>query len=117
MLPELNYNQNVFIEIGNLQHGGQGWELGTCLWSPKRDRGNNRAWLLMNEIQQGDIIIHLIDINNAYNLYGLSTASSGLIPVPNEPPAAGDWADMAPYQRINLSNFNRLQVPQNINTI
>ena len=61
MLPKLSADQNVFIEITNLEHGGMGWELGSCLWSPVNDKGGSRAWQLMGNAKIGDIIIHLVD--------------------------------------------------------
>jgi hypothetical protein len=31
----------IWMELGadNTDHGGLGWELGTCLWSPSADKG------------------------------------------------------------------------------
>jgi hypothetical protein len=111
MLPELNYNQNVFIEITNLNHGGQGWELGICLWSPVFDKGGAEAWKIMSKINQGDIIIHLVSINNEYHWYGVSVVNSGLIQTSNSPPSASNWSNMLPYQRINLKNHNKINFP------
>lgn len=114
MLPDLNSNQNVFIEITNLQHGGRGWELGTCLWSPVKDKGGSRAWRLMNTINQGDLIIHLVYIKKTYHFYGISLTTSSLIETENQPDDATHWSKMNPYQRINLSSFNRLEKPKKI---
>lgn len=114
MIPDLNYNQNAFIEITNLQHGGRGWELGTCLWSPAKDKGGNRAWQLMETINPDDIIIHLVYVNASYHFYGISSTLSKLIETENEPDDATHWANMKPYQRINLRNFNRLEEPKGI---
>jgi len=44
MLPEEKYNQNIYVEITHPEHGGAGWELGICLWSPVYDKGHNKAW-------------------------------------------------------------------------
>lgn len=114
MLPILNNNQNIFIEITNLEHGGQGWELGSCLWSPVNNRGGGQTWALMNEIVTGDVIIHLVKINNSYHWYGISITNSGLIQTQNEPPIGGDWTNMSPYQRVNLTNFVGLTPPSPI---
>jgi len=43
MLPELKQTQSVFVEITNPIHGGAGWEFGSCLWSPARDRRKAEA--------------------------------------------------------------------------
>lgn len=115
MLPQLSYNQKIFIEITNLKHGGKGWGLGTCLWSPVLDRGKSRAWKIMNEIKPGDIIIHLVDIKRSYHWFGLSFTNSNLIESEVGPAEAGNWANMNPYQRINLINFTSIPEPVNIN--
>jgi len=46
MLPELEEGQNVFIEITNPIHGGERWEFGICLWSPRYDSGGGKAWIV-----------------------------------------------------------------------
>lgn len=114
MLPQIKENQNIFIEITNLKHGGLGWELGTCLWSPKYNKNSGRAWKLMEQVKIEDIIIHLVKISNQYYFYGISTANSELIETNEEPPLSDKWADMKPYQRINITNFNKIENPYSI---
>lgn len=116
MLPKLKNNQNVFIEITNSIHGGAGWELGVCIWSPTLNKAGSRAWKIMENIKQGDIIIHLVDIKDQYHWYGVSIASSDIIKNVVTPPKAGTWKDMFPYQRVNLTCFNKIDNPKPINT-
>lgn len=111
LLPELNYGQSVFIEITNPRHGGTGWELGTCLWSPVWDKKRARAWRIMSQISHGDLIIHLVDVNDQYHWYGVSIVSSTLLESSFAPPHPDNWNKMGPYQRINLINFVRLSQP------
>lgn len=111
MLPEIEYGQKVFIEITNQVHGGSGWELGQCLWSPKLDKGGKKAWRLMEKITPGDIIIHLVDINRKYHWYGISLAASHLLLSEDQPREPGRWSNMAPYQRVNLKDFERISKP------
>ena len=49
-----------FIEItsDDHDHGGEGWEYGTCLWSPTLDPRGAKTYNLMLEPQVGDLIIH-----------------------------------------------------------
>jgi hypothetical protein len=49
---------NYWIEITNPVHGGNGWEFGTCLWSPISNKGGVKSWELMTQIKPGDIIFH-----------------------------------------------------------
>lgn len=116
MLPQKNYTQNIFVEITNSGHGGLGWELGTCLWSPVYNQsGKTKSWKLMEQVKVDDIIIHLVTINNTYHFYGVSKAASGII-ITNEKPAnSGIWNP--PYQRINLDSFNALEAPYSVKNI
>lgn len=115
MLVGITANQKVYIEITNPEHGGLGWELGTCLWSPVFDRGGARAWKLMEVIEPGDLIIHLVDINRLYHWYGISLAASSLIVTNNRPPRPGKWGYADQYQRVNLEFFQSLAIPYPIN--
>lgn len=112
MLPKSN---RTYIEITNPIHGGTGWEFGHCLWSPVRDRGSSRAWLLMENVRSDDTILHLLKHEDGYHWEGVSLASSGLYTVENEPPEPANWKDMAPYQRINVREFNEIPNPPHIN--
>lgn len=114
MLPELSTNQRVYIEITNPTHGGQGWGLGDCLWSPVYDNRNAKSWKIMENIKQGDIVIHLVIINGEYCWVGISIAKSGIIQDLSSPPKAGNWENMYPYQRVNLNLFHRIESAQPI---
>ena len=41
-----------WVEISALAHGhgGPGWELGVCLWSPAADRGDSKRYEIMREL-------------------------------------------------------------------
>ena len=117
MLPELKPDQKVFVEITNLEHGGDGWELGTCLWSPTRDTNNQRTWKIMDKINPGDRIIHLVDIENQYHWFGVSTVNGMLKQDENGPPKPRNWLNYPSYQRIELSEFQKLQKPLGVNSI
>jgi len=114
MLPLITDGQQVFIEITNPVHGGFGWELGICLWSPVFNKSKAKSWRLMEKVKKGDIILHLVDIKNSYHWYGSSIASTQLVETTNGPLAPTKWADNRPYQRINLDFFNKVLNPPNI---
>src|SRR3989344_3366446 len=112
MLIKPKEGQSMFVEITNKIHGGNGWEFGTCLWSPVKDKRGGNAWLLMKDVKPGDIIIHLLRINNHYNWVGVSIAESYATEIKDEPPSPDRWKDMYPYYRIPISNF--IRTPKNI---
>lgn len=117
MLPQIKENQKVYIEITNLIHGGEGWELGECLWSPKFDKGGRKSWKLMENVKVNDIILHLVKLNNQYHFYGFSQTISGLEETEEEPPISSSWANRGIYQRISLINFSKIEKPYSIASI
>lgn len=108
MLPELNSNQKVFIEITNPVHGGNGWEFGTCLWSPVYNVAGQRSWERMTKISPSDIIIHLLDDGKEYRWAGVSTALAAAEILDNEPPKADRWSGRTYYYRVDLTNFQSI---------
>jgi hypothetical protein len=101
MLPKIKENQKIYFEITNLVHGGAGWELGDCLWSPKYNSAGGKSWKLMENVQINDIIIHLVKLkNNQYHFYGFSQAISTLEETNQEPPIATNWKNKGIYQRV-----------------
>ncbi len=52
---------DAYVEItkGKHDHGGQGWEFGTCLWSRSRNRAGVDRYSLMRESQKGGRVIHI----------------------------------------------------------
>ncbi len=116
MLPTKKYSQNIYIEITNLPHGGAGWELGTCLWSPVYNTNRRtKTWKLMEKVKTDDIIVHLVKINDLYHFYGISKVSSPLVITENKPAHSGNW--LPPYQRIALDSFNPLDQPYSVTEI
>tara|TARA_B100001971_G_C18150001_1_gene515273 strand:- start:109 stop:1077 length:969 start_codon:yes stop_codon:yes gene_type:complete len=111
MLPTLEHNQKVYVEISNPEHGGRGWELGTTLWSPVYNRGGVKSWQLMELVNTGDMVIHLVKLETNYHWTGLSIVSSKVNIVDDEPPSPARWGGMSPYQRITLEKYTELDSP------
>src|SRR5688572_2110704 len=111
MLPRLSNGQQVFIEITNPTHGGIGWELGRRLWSPvysKKSDGTQsrtRTWRIMENINVGDLILHLVFQDGGYQFAGISLTAARVQQTNNEPPQPDQWGHMPPYQYIELSNY------------
>ena len=61
-LPRFPATNNVFFEVTDLshQHGGPGWEFGTCLWSPTTNASGHRVYELMKAPAANDLIIHIL---------------------------------------------------------
>jgi len=108
MLPESTPGNSVFVEITNPVHGGPGWEFGSCLWSPVYDARGAKAWKIMETISPGDIILHLLKRKGTYFWAGVSRVESPLSIVHAEPPRPTRWANMSPYQRIDVGHFTRV---------
>ena len=51
---------NIWVEITKSEHkhGGDGWEFGTCLWSPSKNRAGNDRYGIMREPKQGETVLH-----------------------------------------------------------
>ena len=59
-LPHYEDFRAVWLETtkDKHQHGGEGWEFGTCLWSPARNKVNARYYEGMKEPRVGDLVLH-----------------------------------------------------------
>jgi len=88
-------------------HGGPGWELGTCLWSPSTDRGGSDRYRVMRDPQIGDAVIHLVDSV----LIGQSVVASPWRTINEEPLTPGPWAGSGPYYRIDLRDYKSFATP------
>jgi len=108
-LPPLPEGARVWFENtkASHEHGGAGWEFGTCLWSPSRDGGGKDWYKAMREVRKGDLVINTCD----KELRGISYAKGAFEERNDEPPLAGQWAGMAPYYRIDLERFTPLDHP------
>jgi hypothetical protein len=117
-LPSYPLTNNVFIETTELthQHGGIGWEFGTCLWSPITNASGNKVYELMREPIENDLIIHILkdfDDGEARRSHftGFSYVRSPVATTTTEPPSPGVWADRGTYYRINLRDYTPVDTP------
>jgi hypothetical protein len=52
----------MWIEVSHDEnHGGAGWELGTCVWSPARKRTGTTwpSWECLLDVRAGDEVLHV----------------------------------------------------------
>jgi|GEM_PF-1735346 len=103
----------VYVEMTKTahQHGGPGWEFGTCLWSPStRSDGHVDEYAIMRTVSPGDMIIHLNDAE----FVGFSYATDKFKEIQEEPPLPGDWAKSKGYHsyyRIDLRDYTPFPSP------
>ncbi|MCC7418660.1 MAG: AAA family ATPase [Planctomycetaceae bacterium] len=110
-VPELPASPTGSIWLENtksVQHGGAGWEFGTCLWSPSKASDGRDWYNTMREPHKGDLVLHSMDAT----LTGFSYVRAQYREVQQEPPEPGQWAGMAPYYRIDLEGYQSF--PQQI---
>jgi hypothetical protein len=53
-------NVSVYLESTKQEHGhgGEGWEFGSCLWSPARRADGGKYYEIMRSPAVGDVIFH-----------------------------------------------------------
>lgn len=124
MLPDFANYDNVWVEItgADEDHGGTGWEFGTCLWSPTTEEGGGKRYETMWRPQPGDLVLHFYKYpwNNSATytqLCGYSVVSEPCRIVHTPPPVPEKWLAPA-YYRIGLESYAALPKrlnPQSLN--
>ena len=98
------------------QHGGAGWEFGSCLWSPARNKAGRDSYALMRAPEAGDTVYHFYDNEwddgvEEMRFCAVSKVANKVVERADEPPLAGDWAGREGYYRIDLEDFVQLDAP------
>jgi hypothetical protein len=111
MMPE-KPDTNVYFEStkSEHQHGGTGWEYGTCLWSPSKRVDGVDEYAIMRKVKPNDLIIHCQD----GVITGYSRAVDEHHEVHEEPPNPGRWAKskgFKSYYRIDVQGYTQLPHP------
>lgn len=97
---------DVFIELTNLIHGGDGWEFGKVLWSPVASSWNN----IMQMPKEGDIILHSIKTKSInHRLWGISTVDNSYNVLSSPPPIPEKWDKYTSYYQIPLKNYKEFK--------
>jgi len=100
---------SVWLEMtqSSHDHGGPGWEFGTCLWSPSKNRAGSDYYRIMREPQAGDLVFHSLDSS----LVGQSVVARSYVEVLETPPSPGPWDGLAPYYRIDVRDYRPFATP------
>ena len=111
----------VWVEITKTthSHGGEGWELGKCLWSPTEDRRGADRYATMRMVSPGDRVLHTAqgvweDRGQDTLLFAWSRAADTAEVIEREPPEPGRWEGFDSYYRIPLTDFERFDSPLSI---
>lgn len=93
-------------------HGGRGWEFGTCLWSPTERKGGGRwgYWDLMQRVERGDVVFHLRGKAKP-QFVGHSIADADCYKTTERPPKPGAWDHAESFYRIPLRDYCPLESP------
>jgi hypothetical protein len=114
----------VYVEITKADHGhgGPGWEFGTCLWSPTRNRAGADRYSIMRRPELGDLVLHFYaqhwpDGRYESRLAGRSLVAAQARETADAPPSPGDWEGMAPYYRTELRSYEPFRSPLPLRTL
>lgn len=113
----------VYVEITKMDHGhgGPGWEFGTCLWSPTKNRADADRYSLMRDPARGDLVLHFLRDQWSDGIDTRLCASSLVTrpaqEVKQQPPTPGAWAGFDAYYRIDLERFARFPSPVPLRTL
>jgi hypothetical protein len=106
-----------WAEVTSLEHGhgGPGWELGRCLWSPTASKDGADRYSVMMRPAPGDEVFHLVSGTSAAQprrrfLYGASRVGRAAVVSETEPPSPGAWAGAGTYYRIDVAQFHELSI-------
>lgn len=99
--------KNVWIEITEEthNHGGEGWEFGTCLWSPTLGSSGKKSYEFMLKPQIEDAVLHIYLKKNVRYIFGNSIVKKNCFTTKEEPPESGKWSNRENYYRIELKSF------------
>jgi hypothetical protein len=106
----------AWAEITSLEHGhgGQGWSLGHCLWSPTSAKDGSDRYSIMTNPTIGDHVFHLVsglpgEPGKRRFLYGASRVRRPAGVTTERPPLPGMWAEADGYFRIELKDFHAFE--------
>ena len=102
-----------FIETtsDNNNHGGAGWEYGTCLWSPIEDKGGAKIYELMHVPNKDDLIIHFYDEKGTRYIHGQSYVEKTCYITTTKPPNPSRYSFSEKFYRIDLKEFRKFNNP------
>ena len=118
MLGTFEDHRRIYVEVTKAEHdhGGSGWEFGTCLWSPQLTKSGGDLYHLLRTATPGDLVLHILEDHwgpgdHAHRWVGRSYVRDFVDETDEEPPLAGTWADQGPYYRLPLRGYETFPEP------
>lgn len=104
---------NIWIETTqeDHNHGGLGWEYGSCLWSPTTNKAGQKIYELMNSPRPNERVVHFYKIGSKRYFHGLSRVSKSCVLTQTQPPSPGKWNWAKEFYRIELKDFRNIRTP------
>jgi putative restriction endonuclease len=110
----------IYLEMSRDEaHGGGTWAFPNCVWAPieKRRGGSWPFWTKIQQVRQGDTIIHLRGKTpNAY-FVGYSIASGDGFETTRRPPDSNEWDYPESFYRADLSGYTPFHRPVNLSEL
>jgi len=103
----------LWLEMSrDYEHGGSGWQFGTCLWSPTEKKGGGRwgYWDLMQRVTKDDLVLHLRGSKNQ-QFIGHSVADADCYVTTDRPPNPGVWDHALQFYRVPLRDYCPFEDP------
>lgn len=98
-------------------HGGFGWEYGTCLWSPTTGKDGRKIYEIMQLPAVGDLVLHFFKISNITYYHGISVVKEPYKITNVAPPEPGTWDWAIEFYRVDLKDFEQFSRPIRIDSI
>jgi hypothetical protein len=112
MLAQFADYRRAFIEVTKTvhEHGGPGWEFGTCLWGPSLNKAGHDSYRLLREVKTDDLVLHILEDewtpgSTEHRFNGRSFVAAPHEVREDQPPNPGDWANQSPYFRVPLRDY------------
>ena len=106
--------RNVWCEIsgGQGDHGGEGWDVGECIWSPTTDCAGRQyaGYEVLKRPAVGDMVIHFY----SRNIVGASLVAEECHVVRNAPPNPGRYEGRELYYHVELERFRPFSTPVSV---
>lgn len=106
MLKQKRPSQSVYMELTHRLHGGEGWDLGTVLWSPAYGKKKD-TWRIMRDVNANDIIIHSLkgEHGKPRTIDGISLVQRPYYVTEIAPPIISKAWESDKYYKIPLLNY------------
>lgn len=100
---------NVWVEVASSKndHGGPGWDYGTCVWCPSiTTKGSLGTYKIILEAVEGDIVVNCLD----GRITGWSVVDASCQKTSETPPKVGQFGYTKIFLRLPLRDYKEATV-------